>query len=121
VTAGGIAIVTGGSRGIGAATSVALASQGWDVVVGYQHNADAAERIRALCRQRGRRAIAVQVDVASDTDVVRLFETADGEPGSVGVLVNSAGVVDRAARVDEYSSAEASYITGALLDIAGGR
>ena len=77
----GIAIVTGGSRGIGSATSTLLAAQGWDVAIGYHVDADAAHSVAAACRKAGRRAIARPVDVASEEAVDRFFSTIDDELG----------------------------------------
>ena len=102
---GGIAVVTGASRGIGAATARCLAAAGWDVAVGYLHDAGAAESVVDECRSLERRAVAIKVDVASDYDVVTLFARADEELGPLSALVNCAGIVDKKARVDEYSSA----------------
>jgi NAD(P)-dependent dehydrogenase (short-subunit alcohol dehydrogenase family) len=98
-----MAVVTGGSRGIGAATAVLMAERGWDVCVGYRADAEAAEQVADKCRASGQLAIAVQADVSSEADVVRLFEVAATSLGPIGALVNAAGVVDRAARVSEMS------------------
>ena len=97
-----LAVVTGGSRGIGAATARILAVQGWDVAVGYLRDRDAAESVADECRSVDRRALALQADVSSDSDVVSLFTSVDEELGPLRALVNSAGIVDRKARVDEY-------------------
>lgn len=101
---GKIAVVTGGSRGIGAATATCLAAQGWDVAVGYRLDGDAAESVVRVCRSLGRRAMAVQAEVSSEDDVVDLFKSVDNELGPLGALVNSAGIVDQKSRVDEYPS-----------------
>lgn len=87
-----VALVTGGARGIGAATSAALARDGWDVVVGYRQRADAADAVVAACREQGVQAVAVKADVSVPADVDRLFERADGL-GPLRGLVNNAGVV----------------------------
>lgn len=97
-----VAIVTGGSRGIGAACCRLLAAAGHDVVVNYAGNAGAAAAVVAEVEARGRRAIAVQGDVANEADMLRLFREADAF-GPLGVLVNNAGVVDQPARVDAMS------------------
>jgi NAD(P)-dependent dehydrogenase (short-subunit alcohol dehydrogenase family) len=98
--AAGVAVVTGGSRGIGSATSVALAEQGWDVCLGYREAHDAADAIARRCADLGVAARAVRTDVCSADDVGALFDAA-AEMGAVRGLVNNAGIVDRAARVDE--------------------
>jgi NAD(P)-dependent dehydrogenase (short-subunit alcohol dehydrogenase family) len=90
-----VAVVTGGSRGIGAAIVHVLASAGHDVVLSYREDEKAA---RAVADETG--AVVVRADVASEDDVVALFAAADAI-GPVGVLVNNAGIVGVKARVDE--------------------
>ena len=94
-------LITGASRGIGAATAVLAAERGWDVVVNFASNAEAAEKVAAGCRSHGARAIVVRADVASEPDVVRMFRTAVAEFGSLRAVVNNAGILHRAARLDE--------------------
>lgn len=96
-----IAAVTGGSRGIGAATAVALAAGGFDVCLSYRTDEAAAAEVVAAC---GGRATAVQADVAVETDVLALFAAAD-ELGPLGALVNNAGISAGGARVDELDAA----------------
>jgi NAD(P)-dependent dehydrogenase (short-subunit alcohol dehydrogenase family) len=98
----GIALVTGGGRGIGAATATTLASQGWDVAITYRTNVDAALSVAHECTSLGTRGVALPADVSSDQDVVRLFLEIDEALGPVSALVNNAGIVDLKARVDEY-------------------
>jgi len=99
-----ILVVTGGSRGIGAAVARLAARRGFDVVVGYHSDASAAsEVVRDACRV-GARSVAVAGDVAREEDVVRLFETAERQLGPVGGLVNSAGVTGGFARVEAASA-----------------
>ncbi len=98
-----VAVVTGGGRGIGAATAVLLAEAGWDVCVGYLSDATAASDVVRDCEARGARAAAVQGDVASEPDVEDLFAGAD-EIGPLGALVNNAGIVAPAERVDAMSA-----------------
>jgi NAD(P)-dependent dehydrogenase (short-subunit alcohol dehydrogenase family) len=96
-----VAVVTGGSRGIGADTAITLATQGWDVCVGYRANTDAARRVVAACRSLGRRAHAIQVDVGAEQPVIDLFRAVDAELGTPGALVNNAGIVAPRSRLDE--------------------
>jgi NAD(P)-dependent dehydrogenase (short-subunit alcohol dehydrogenase family) len=98
-----VAVVTGGSGGIGAATAVLMAGRGWDLCVGYRSDGAAAEAVVARCRGVGSRALAVAADVSHEADVVSLFEAVDASLGYPDALVNCAGIVDRQARVDEMS------------------
>ena len=100
-----ILLVTGASRGIGAATAVLAASQGWAVAVNYVANAQAADGVVQRIRAAGGTALAVQADVAVEADVLRLFATVDKDLGCITGLVNNAGIVDQKARVDEMTVA----------------
>lgn len=96
-----VLIVTGGSRGIGAATSVLGGKRGYKVCVNYQGRKDRADQVVAAIAAAGGAAIAVQGDVANEADVVRLFQTVDRELGPVDALVNNAGIIDPATPVAE--------------------
>jgi NAD(P)-dependent dehydrogenase (short-subunit alcohol dehydrogenase family) len=114
------AVVTGASRGIGAATAATLARQGWDVAIGYLRDDAAAEKAATACRATGQRAITCRGDVASEADVIRLFEEADAELGPLTALVNNVGIVAPQARVDELTAARiervlAVNVLGSLL------
>jgi NAD(P)-dependent dehydrogenase (short-subunit alcohol dehydrogenase family) len=98
----GVVLVTGGSRGIGAAASVALAKDGWDVGVNYRTQADEAAGVVKACEELGRRAIAVQADVVEPDQIQRLFDTVTAELGSIGAVINNAGIVSPGGRVAEY-------------------
>ncbi|MFI9329301.1 SDR family NAD(P)-dependent oxidoreductase [Kitasatospora sp. NPDC052868] len=87
-----VTIVTGGSRGIGAAVCERLAADGHDVVVGYRSNDEAAEKVASSVRALGRRCLTVRVDTADEKDVDSLFDTAAQQLGPVTGLVNNAGV-----------------------------
>jgi NAD(P)-dependent dehydrogenase (short-subunit alcohol dehydrogenase family) len=100
-----VVLVTGGSRGIGAATALLAAKRGWAVAVNYTSNSLAADEVVRAIRQDGGRAIAVQADVAHEDQVLAMFEKVDAKLGRLTGLVNNAGVVDVAARVDEMSVA----------------
>lgn len=99
-----VMMVTGGSRGIGAACARLAAEAGYAVCVNYARDAAAAERVAGAILAKGGRAVAVKADVAVESEVTRLFETCDRDLGPVTALVNSAGVVAPAARVDEMSA-----------------
>lgn len=88
-----VAIVTGASRGIGAAVAKRLASDGFTVVVNYSGNADAAEAVIREIEDAGGKAISAQADVSNSADVRRLFDTAHEVFGGVDVLVNNAGIM----------------------------
>jgi NAD(P)-dependent dehydrogenase (short-subunit alcohol dehydrogenase family) len=96
-------LITGGSRGIGAAAAVRAAQQGWDVAINYTRDAAAAERVAAQVRAAGRRALVIQADVSDEAQVLAMCTAVDKEFGRLGGLVNNAGVVDMPARVDEMS------------------
>ena len=85
--------MTGGGRGIGAATAELAAERGWDVCVGYHGDADAAERVVAACERHGTRAMAWRADIADEADVEELFEQTGKRLGPVTGLVNNAGMV----------------------------
>ena len=96
-------LVTGGSRGIGAATAWLCAQRGWAVAVNYANDAAAAQAVVARIRASGGTALAVQADVANEAQVLAMFATLDRELPPLGALVNNAGVVDVQARVDDMS------------------
>ena len=100
-----VLLVTGGSRGIGAATSLLAARQGWAVAVNYTANSLAADEVVRDIRAGGGRAMAVQADVADEAQVLRMFEQVDAKLGRLSGLVNNAGVVDVTARVEDMSVA----------------
>jgi len=117
VAADRILVVTGGGRGIGAETARLAAERGYAVAVNYRDNRAAAE---SLVKNLRGNAIAVQGDVASEADVVRVVETVDRQLGRVSALVNNAGIVDRGMRVADMTSARiarmfAINVTGSFL------
>ena len=116
----GVMIVTGGGRGIGAATARLAASRGYAVCVNYLSNGAAAKALQDEITGAGGRAIAVAADVAKEADVIRLFDTARDHLGALAALVNNAGILERQARLDEMEAARfervfATNVTGAIL------
>ena len=98
-----LVLITGGSRGIGAATALLAARQGYAVAVNYSANSLAADEVVRQIRQAGGQAMAVQADVANEAQVVAMFEKIDAKFGRLSALVNNAGVVDQTTRVDAIS------------------
>lgn len=95
-----VALITGGSRGIGAATAILAARQGYSVVVNYTANAAAADAVVQAIVAAGGTALALQADVADEARILSMFARIDRELGPLRALVNNAGIVDVAARVD---------------------
>ena len=100
-----VILITGASRGIGAATALQAARAGYTVAVNYHANAQAANQVVQQIRSLGATAIAVQADVAKEEQVLAMFATVDAQLGPLRALVNSAGVVDVASRVDAMTVA----------------
>ena len=101
----GIVLITGSSRGIGAATAILAAQRGWAVCVNYVSKADRAEQVVSAIRSGGGKAIAVQADTANEGDVKRLFEAVDAGLGRLTALVNNAGITGRAGRLETFDVA----------------
>lgn len=97
-----VLVVTGGSRGIGAATARVAAASGWDVAVGYAENREAAAAVVREVEGLGRKAVAVQADVAREQDVERLFAEAESALGRIGGVVNNAGISGNESRVADF-------------------
>ena len=102
-----VMLVTGGGRGIGAATARLAAERGYAVCVNYRSDRATAEK---LAKEIG--GLAVAADVAVEADVVRMFETIDAKLGRITALVNNAGVVDKGARVENISTARLERMFG---------
>ena len=100
---GKVALITGGSRGIGRAVALAAAARGFRVVVGYASNQKAADEVVSAIEARKGKAIAVKCDVGSEADILALFKAADSF-GTLGALVNNAGIVGPSIRVDQMSA-----------------
>jgi len=113
-------IVTGGSRGIGKAIAITAAKKGYEVCVNFQSNREAAAAVVAEITAAGGKAIAVQADMAIEADILKLFETVDEELAPLAALVNNAGIVDKAQKVEDMSLDRlermfATNITGPFL------
>lgn len=104
-----VIIITGGSRGIGAACALQLASPSRTIIVNYVGNRPAADAVVEAVKAKGGNAVSIQGDVAEEADVLRMFEAADSHGRLVG-LVNNAGIVDEAIRVDELSASRISKV-----------
>jgi NAD(P)-dependent dehydrogenase (short-subunit alcohol dehydrogenase family) len=114
-----VAIVTGGSRGIGRAAAIAAAARGFRVVVGYVSNRAAADQVVSTIEASNGKAIAIKCDVGSESDILTMFKAADAF-GQLGALINNAGIVGKTARVDEMSAERiqqmmAVNVTGSIL------
>jgi NAD(P)-dependent dehydrogenase (short-subunit alcohol dehydrogenase family) len=115
-----VVLITGASRGIGAATARLAAARGYAVCVNYKTNAAAATVVVNEISAGGGRAVAVQGDVAIEADVVRMFETCDRELGRLTALVNNAGILETQMRVETIDAARlqrvfAANVTGSFI------
>lgn len=115
-----VVIITGGSRGIGAATALLAAKRGYAVCVNYLRNQEAAKSIVNAIKTQGGTAIAVAADVASETAVIDLFKTVDDQLGTATALVNNAGILEQQMRVETMNAARlnrvfSTNITGMFL------
>lgn len=115
-----IALITGGSRGIGAACALLAAQRGWAVAISYRDNRAAAGGVVRAIEQANGRAIAVRADVASEADVLAMFATVDRELGRLGALVNNAGVIAPVRRLEQFDVARlqrvfATNVIGSFL------
>jgi len=100
-----VIVITGSSRGIGAATALQAAKQGYDVCINYRSDKASAEKIMSTIISMGRKAIAIQADVSQEVEVVRLFEAVDQTFGTLTALVNNAGMVGLKTRVEDITEA----------------
>jgi len=115
-----VMIITGGSRGIGAATAQIAAARGYVVCIAYRSNKQAAQAVVDAILLAGGKAIAVAADVAQEADVINLFQTVDSELGRVNALVNNAGTLEHQMRLEEMDAARinrvlTTNVTGSFL------
>jgi 3-oxoacyl-[acyl-carrier protein] reductase len=123
---GKVALVTGGARGIGREIAIGLAGAGCDVAVGYRSNEAAALEVVAAVEALGRKAVALCYDVSDETQAVELVRSAEQALGSVGILINNAGILSRRKPLEELTNGDwhetiqtnltsAFYVTQAAL------
>lgn len=108
-----VMLITGASRGIGAATARLAAQQGYALCLNYHQRADAANAVLEQVRGLGVTAIAVQADVADETQVLHMFEAIDRELGRLDVLVNNAGMLEQQMRLEQMDAARWGRVLGA--------
>lgn len=106
----GTCIVTGASRGIGAASAILAAKAGYDVVVNYANDAASAESIAKTITKAGGRAIAHQADVADEDAVVAMFDRAEAELGPLTALINNAGILKQKMRLEDMDAARINRV-----------
>lgn len=115
-----IALVTGGSRGIGRATAILLAQMGWRVAINYARRTDAALEVVDLIEQQGGSAFALQADIADEAQVMAMFADIDRQPGKLTALVNNAGILFQQATLEQLTAERinrvfATNVTGSFL------
>lgn len=107
-----VILITGGSRGIGAATAILAAKRGYDVAFTYQSNATAANEVAEKIRATGRKALMLQADVAVEAVVLSVFKQVDAQLGRLDALVNNAGILEKIMRLEEMDAARWQRVLG---------
>ena len=107
-----VILITGGSRGIGAATAILAAKRGYDVAFTYQSNATAANEVVEKIRATGRKALMLQADVAVEADVLGVFKQVDAQLGRLDALVNNAGILEKIMRLEQMDAARWQRVLG---------
>ncbi|WP_130831556.1 SDR family oxidoreductase [[Erwinia] mediterraneensis] len=115
-----LALVTGGSRGIGRATALKLAEKGYLVAVNYRQRAEEAQQVVETIQRSGGKALAIQADIADEQQVIAMFQQLDQQPAALAVLVNNAGILFQQCRVEQLDAARisrvfATNVTGTFL------
>ncbi|MGF1793972.1 SDR family oxidoreductase [Photobacterium profundum] len=105
-----VAVITGGGRGIGAATAQLFARKGYAVCINYKSNSESANKLAQAIIAEGEKCITVQADVSCEDDVIRMFSTVDRELGSLSVLVNNAGTLKKQSRLEDMTAARINSI-----------
>ena len=99
-----VAVITGGGRGIGAATALLFAKEGYAVCINYKSDAESANKLAQAITVEGGKCITVQADVSCEDDVIRMFSTVDRELGDLSVLVNNAGILKKQSRLEDMTA-----------------
>lgn len=99
-----VVLITGGGRGIGAATARLVATQGYGVAINYKSNSEAANKLAETITADGGKCIAIQADVSLEEDVVRMFSTVDKALGTLSVLINNAGILKKQSRLEDMTA-----------------
>ena len=107
-----VILITGGSRGIGAATAILAAKHGYDVAFTYQSNATAANEVAEKIRATGRKALLLQADVSVEADVLSVFKHVDEQLGRLDALVNNAGILEKIMRLEQMDAARWQRVLG---------
>jgi len=107
-----VILITGGSRGIGAATAILAAQRGYDVAFTYQSNAKAANEVAEKIQAIGRKALMLQADVSVEADVLSVFKQVDAQLGRLDALVNNAGILEKIMRLEEMDAARWQRVLG---------
>ncbi|MEL6231927.1 MAG: SDR family oxidoreductase [Cyanobacteria bacterium J06627_3] len=115
-----VIVITGGSRGIGAATAYLAAEHGYAVCVNYRRNHEAANAVVETIQQKGGRGVAIAADIAIESDIIALFQAVDNQLGPITALVNNAGILEQQTRVENLDAGRlnrvfAANITGSFL------
>ncbi|MFG6102692.1 SDR family oxidoreductase [Leptothoe sp. EHU-05/26/07-4] len=115
-----VMVITGGSRGIGAATASLAAERGYAVCVNYRRNHQAANAVVEKIQQQGGKGVAIAADIAIEAEVIALFNAVDHQLGTITALVNNAGILEQQTRVENLDAARlnrvlATNVTGAFL------
>lgn len=114
-------MITGASRGIGAATARLAAQRGYAVCISYVGNREAAGSVTDDILRAGGEAVAVKADVSSESDVVRLFDTASKTLGPISALVNNAGMVGKQDRVENMDAERLARVFAVIRDLSYAR